>query len=104
MAHNFKSTTDLAKIGKESFADIDEYFPRGCQYSKQQVSHYHQYQPQQASHYHQYQPQQAYVVQQQVYAAPVTKRVITCNDAAKMYGGTLFVEYPKRKPARKGKC
>ncbi|KAF5753627.1 hypothetical protein HanXRQr2_Chr17g0782231 [Helianthus annuus] len=87
MAHTYKNKTDLATIGKEAFDVIDS---RGRQYSKQHMSHY------------QYQPQQAYVVQQQVYAAPVTKRVITCDDAAKMYGGTLFVEYPKRKPARKG--
>ncbi|KAJ0911222.1 hypothetical protein HanRHA438_Chr06g0260881 [Helianthus annuus] len=31
----------------------------------------------------------------------MTGRVINCNEAAKMYGGTVFVDYPKRKPARK---
>ncbi|KAI3713625.1 hypothetical protein L1987_72208 [Smallanthus sonchifolius] len=98
MAPNSKNTTDgLAKIGKEAFDTIEDIFPRGNQSSKQQVFHYHQYQP-----------QQAYVVRQPVYDAPVaammTERVIKCDEAAKMYGGTLFVEYHKRKPARKDKA
>ncbi|KAI3812694.1 hypothetical protein L1987_17406 [Smallanthus sonchifolius] len=96
MARNSKNTTDrLAKIGKETFDAIDDIFPRGHQSSKQQVFQYHQYQP-----------QQTYVVQQQVYDAPVaamrTERVINCDEAAKKFGGTLFVEYHKRKPAHKG--
>uniref|UniRef100_A0A251UD60 Uncharacterized protein n=1 Tax=Helianthus annuus TaxID=4232 RepID=A0A251UD60_HELAN len=95
MAHTYKNKTDLATIGKEAFDVIDS---RGRQYSKQHVSHY-QYQPQQAYVVREQVYAAPYVVQQQVYAAPVSKRVITCDDAAKMYGGTLFVEYPKRKPA-----
>ncbi|KAL4570347.1 hypothetical protein LXL04_025999 [Taraxacum kok-saghyz] len=92
--------TDLAKIGVETFAIIDDIFPGGRQSTappsrtQQQVFH------------HQYQPQRAYVVQQQVYDAPMstqrTERVISCNEAAKIYGGTLYMDYPKKKPARKG--
>lgn len=96
MAYTSKNKNDLTKIGKDAFDAIDDLFPRGRQSSKPQVFHYH----------HQYQPQQAYVVQQQVYVAPVgtrmTEQVMTCEEAAQMYRGTLFVEYHKKKHARKG--
>ena len=126
--------TDLADIGKEAFEDIDKLFPRGC-YSK--------YPPLPVVNYHQHQRQQDnYVVQQQVYDAPVTvgqrqvyeapvevvqrqvydsplavvqrqvynppvaamttEKVIDSNEAAMKYHGTVYVEYSKRKPARKG--
>ncbi|GJW20086.1 hypothetical protein Tco_0030708 [Tanacetum coccineum] len=47
------------------------------------------------------------VVQRQVYNPPVAamtnEKVIDSNEAAMKYGGTLYVEYSKRKPvARKG--
>ncbi|GKB14486.1 reverse transcriptase domain-containing protein [Tanacetum coccineum] len=105
-----KNTADLANLGKEAFDDIDTFFSRGRNSkhpsSAAVVPPTRIPQPHQVFHYHQYQPQQAYVVQQQVYHdAPITtmrtERVINSNDAAKMYGGTLYVDYPKRKPARK---
>ncbi|KAK1438413.1 hypothetical protein QVD17_04222 [Tagetes erecta] len=93
---NSKNKNELTMIGKDAFDAIDELFPQGRQSSK----------PQGLFHYHQYQPQHAYVVQQQVYDAPVatrmTEQVMTCEEAAKMYRGTLFLEYHKKKPARKG--
>lgn len=108
MAYNSKNKTDLAKIGEETFAIIDDIFSGGCNYSKP-PSAAATAPPSRIQHqlfHHQYQPQQAYVVQQQVYDASIpakrTERVINCNEAAKMYGGTVFLEYPKRKPARKG--
>ncbi|GJS01686.1 hypothetical protein Tco_0318194 [Tanacetum coccineum] len=112
MAYYYNKTADLANLGKEAFDDIDTFFPHGrnskhLSASTTVVPPTRTPQPQQVFHYHRYQPQQAYVVQQQVYhdaqiAAMRTERVINSNDAAKMYGGTLYVDYPKRKPARKG--
>ncbi|KAK9076090.1 hypothetical protein SSX86_004423 [Deinandra increscens subsp. villosa] len=102
MAYYPENTTELSKIGKEAFDAIDhDIFPMGRS-STASLSRT----PQQAYQCHyRYQPQQAYVVRQQVYDAPVatrmTESVINCNEAAKRYGGTVFVEYPKRKPARK---
>lgn len=105
MAYYSKHTThDLAKIGKETFDLIDDIFSVGPHNSKPPSSP-SSGTPHQVFHY-QYHPQQPYVVQEQVYDAPVpakmTERVINCNEAAKIYGGTVFVDYPKRKPARKG--
>ncbi|KAI3694282.1 hypothetical protein L1987_77246 [Smallanthus sonchifolius] len=99
MAHYPKNTThDLSKIGKETFDSIDDIFPKGrrSKHPSEATG------TSQGYHYHQYQPQQAYVIQHQLYDAPVAARVINCNEAAKMYGGTVFVDYPKRKPARRG--
>lgn len=107
MAYYSKNTTDLAKIGIETFDVIDDIFsgrnnskpPSAAATAKPTTT------PQEVFHYR-YHPQQADVVQQLVYDAPVairrTERVIDCNEAVKMYGGTKFVDYPKRKPARKG--
>ncbi|PWA55307.1 hypothetical protein CTI12_AA428580 [Artemisia annua] len=110
MAYYSKNTADLANLGKEAFDDIDTLFPRGRNSkhpSAVVVPPTRTAQPHQVFHYHQYQPRQAYVVRQEVYhdapvAAMRTERVINSNDAAKMYGGTSYVDYPKRKPARKG--
>ena len=111
MAYYSKNTADLANLGKETFDDIDTFFPRGRNSKHPSAAAVipptRTPQPHQVFHYHQYQPQQAYVVRQQVYhdapvAAMRTERVINSYDAAKMYGGTLYVDYPKRKPARKG--
>ncbi|KAI3679947.1 hypothetical protein L2E82_50683 [Cichorium intybus] len=110
MAYYSKNKTDnLVKIGEETFVLIDGIF-FGGRNSRPPPSAPATAPPsrtQQQVFHHQYQPQQPYVVQQrQAYDAPIpakrTERVINCNEAAKMYGGTLFVDYPKRKPARKG--
>ncbi|KAI3728390.1 hypothetical protein L6452_17025 [Arctium lappa] len=108
MEYYSKNTSDLAKIGKETFDLLDNVFPGGHNSKPPSSSTIAppRRNPQQVFHY-QYQPQQAYVVQQQVYDAPVsggkrTERVINCNEAAKMYGGIVYVDYPKRKPAHKG--
>ncbi|KAJ0911224.1 hypothetical protein HanRHA438_Chr06g0260901 [Helianthus annuus] len=107
MAYYPNNTTELSMIGKDTFDIIDDIYPvsRRSKHPSEataplaRTAHT-------VHHYHQYQPRQAYVIQQQVYDAPVaarmTGRVINCNEAAKMYGGTVFVDYPKRKPARKG--
>ncbi|KAI3728090.1 hypothetical protein L6452_16718 [Arctium lappa] len=100
MEYYSKNTSDLAKIGKETFDLLDNLFPGGHNSKPPSSSGIAppRRNPQQVFHY-QYQPQQ-------VYDAPVsggkrTEKVINCNEAAKMYGGTMFVNYPKRKPARK---
>ncbi|KAL8201100.1 hypothetical protein R6Q57_012439 [Mikania cordata] len=86
MAHSSsKNTTDqLAKIGKETFDAIG---------SKQLVFHYHQYQTHQAKANH--------VVQQQVYyTARMTERVITSDEAARMYGGSINLKELKVQSVR----
>ncbi|KAD3641538.1 hypothetical protein E3N88_30762 [Mikania micrantha] len=86
MAHSSsKNTTDQhAKIGKETFDAIG---------SKQLVFHYHQYQIHQAKANH--------VVQQQVYnTARMTERVITSDEAARMYGGSIT--NPSSRPSMLG--
>ncbi|KAJ9556310.1 hypothetical protein OSB04_010924 [Centaurea solstitialis] len=108
MSYYSKSKSELAKIGADAFTLLDD------------SSYGHKYKPKPSSstistspvqpidklfHY-QYQREQAYVVRQQVYVAPIhatrTETVVDCHEAAKRYGGTVIVDYPKRKPARRG--
>ncbi|KAI3787187.1 hypothetical protein L1987_41463 [Smallanthus sonchifolius] len=104
MAHYPKNTTDLSKIGKETFDAKDDIFSMGrrSKHPSEATAPISRTSHSQGYHYHQYQPQQAYVIQHQLYDAPVAAKVINCNEAAKMYGGTVFVDFPKRKPARRG--
>ncbi|KAI3713627.1 hypothetical protein L1987_72210 [Smallanthus sonchifolius] len=97
--YNSRNTPDvLAKIGKEAFDIIDDHmFKQNV--NKQNVSQIHKFDVPIVDAY-------PYVVLQQLYGAPVaptmTEKVINCDKAAKMFGGTSFVGNYKRKPARKG--
>ncbi|KAL8254403.1 hypothetical protein R6Q59_032624 [Mikania micrantha] len=103
---NKNATDQLSKIGKETFDAMDDMFStrRRSRHQSQATAPISRTTK---NCYHQYQPQQAHVIQQQVYydapvAATITERVINCDEAAKMYGGTAFVDHPKRKTPFKG--
>lgn len=98
-----KPKTDVAAIGAEAFAFLDNNFSGGRRHlnpptpvptappSRTEPHIYPYY----------YKPQQAYFVQQ--VPAKRTDMVIDSYQAANMYGGTLLVDHPnKQKPARKG--
>ncbi|KAJ0566173.1 hypothetical protein HanIR_Chr06g0270801 [Helianthus annuus] len=86
-----KTKTELSMIEAEAFALLDNNFSPAAVPSRRT--------PPQLFPSH-YKPQQTYVVQQ----VPVknNETVINCYEALNKYGGALLVEYPKRKPARKG--
>ncbi|CAH1415115.1 unnamed protein product [Lactuca virosa] len=103
MSYYSKAKPDLEKIGAEGFSLLDDHFPRG-QNSKRSsaaaaTAPPYRTQPQMISCQYKFKPQQTYFVQQ---APPETEMVIDSYQAANMYGGTLLVDYPKRKPIRKG--
>ncbi|KAL8208325.1 hypothetical protein R6Q57_007737 [Mikania cordata] len=104
---NKNATDQLSKTGKETFDAMDDIFSTRRRSRHQSQTTAPISRTTNWNHYHQYQPQQAHVIQQQVYydapvAATITERVINCDEAAKMYGGTVFVDYPKRKTPFKG--
>ncbi|KAK1435984.1 hypothetical protein QVD17_01758 [Tagetes erecta] len=103
MSYDSKSKTELAKIGAEGFAVLDDFNPRYGSSSTVSAP------PNQApSMFHRYKhrPQQPYLVRQQVYATQVqttrVETVVDCYEAAKKYGGTVVVDYAKRKSTRWG--
>ncbi|KAI3707300.1 hypothetical protein L6452_25695 [Arctium lappa] len=99
--HDSKSKTNLAMIGADAFALLDDL--SGGHKSKpkpslSKVSVPPRRTPNKLFHY-QYQPEEAYVIRQQEMR---TETVLDCYEAAKRYGGTVTVDYPKRKPVLKG--
>ncbi|KAI3821925.1 hypothetical protein L1987_09501 [Smallanthus sonchifolius] len=107
MSYYSKSKTELTKIGAEGFALIDDLCG-GHKLNPKYCSSIVNAPPNQIPRlfHYQHQPQQPYVVRQQVYATQVhaarIETVVDCYEAAKRYGGTVVVDYAKRKPARKG--
>ncbi|KAI3821914.1 hypothetical protein L1987_09490 [Smallanthus sonchifolius] len=107
MSYYSKSKTELAKIGAEGFAHLDDLcggHKSNTKYSSSAVSAPPTEIPN-LFHY-QHQRRQSYVVRQQVYTTQVhaarIETVVDCYEAAKRYGGTVVVDYAKRKPTRKG--
>ncbi|KAI3812693.1 hypothetical protein L1987_17405 [Smallanthus sonchifolius] len=101
MSYYPKPKTDIAAIGAEAFALLDDNFSGGQRNLKApspMATARPSRTPPQAFPCH-YKSQQAYFVQQ--VPAKKTDMVIDCYQAANMYGGALLVDYPKRKPARK---
>ena len=108
MAYDSRSKTDLAKIGVDAFALLDDV--SGGHKSKpkpwlSKVSVRTRHTPNKPLPC-QYQPEEAHVIQQQVYIAPVQQMrietVVDSHEVAKRYGGILILDYPKRKPVHKG--
>ncbi|KAI3679948.1 hypothetical protein L2E82_50684 [Cichorium intybus] len=101
MSYHSKPKTDLAMIGAEAFALLDDNFPRGQNLKRPLTA---STAPPRRNPPHvfpcQYKPQQAYFVQQ--VPAERTEMVIDSYQAVNVYGGTMLVDYPKRKPTRKG--
>ncbi|KAJ0575879.1 hypothetical protein HanIR_Chr05g0217841 [Helianthus annuus] len=100
-----KSKAELVRIGSDAFAMLE--FSSGHKsnhkYSTSTVSD----PPNQNTMFHyQHHRQQPYVVRQQVYTtqvqAAMVETVVDCYEAAKRYGGTVIVDYAKRKPTRRG--
>ncbi|KAI3687280.1 hypothetical protein L1987_80974 [Smallanthus sonchifolius] len=107
MSYYSKSKTELAKIGAEGFALLDDLcggHKSNPKYSSSAVTAPPNEIPK-LFHYR-HQPRQSYVVRQQVYTTQVhvarIETVVDCNEAAKRYGGTVVVDYAKRKPTRRG--
>ncbi|XP_071705173.1 uncharacterized protein [Rutidosis leptorrhynchoides] len=90
MSYYSKSKTELSMIGAEAFALLDDNFTSRPTAPPRRP-------PPQIFPY-QYRAQQTYVFQQ--IPAERNETVINCYEAVHKYGGSLVVEYPKRKPAR----
>ncbi|KAI3766499.1 hypothetical protein L2E82_16562 [Cichorium intybus] len=91
-----KPKTQLANIGAEAFALLDG-FPSG--HKSKSSSSTPPSQPPKKVFQNKYQPETIYKIPQ-VQATRV-KMVMDSNEAAKMYGGIVIVDYPKRKSARR---
>ncbi|KAI3707297.1 hypothetical protein L6452_25692 [Arctium lappa] len=107
-SHDSKSKTNLDKIGADAFALLEDFSSGHKSKPKPSLSKVSvppRQTPNKLFHY-QYQPEETYVFRRQVYVAPVqemrNETVVDCYEAAKRYGGTVIVDYPKWKPARKG--
>ncbi|GKD35817.1 hypothetical protein Tco_1251326 [Tanacetum coccineum] len=96
-----KPKNDLVKIGDDAFDLLDGF--SGWHESKASSGVPSSYTTKQVFH-SQYQPDSAYVVRHKVYVTPVqtmrNERVMDSYEAAKMFGGTVIVDYPKHKPSR----
>ncbi|KAI3521454.1 hypothetical protein L1887_10921 [Cichorium endivia] len=94
-----KPKTQLANIGADAFALLDG-FPSGHK-SKSSSSTINAppSQPPKKVFQNKYQPETIYNIPQ-VQATRV-KMVMDSNEAAKMYGGIVIVDYPKKKSARR---
>ncbi|KAL5782235.1 hypothetical protein ACOSP7_007264 [Xanthoceras sorbifolium] len=79
---------DLLKVGTEGFAMVDDI----CGRQRNWISPPPTPTPQHLHHGYQYYQQQSYL-----YRGPQV--VIDSNQAAQLYGGTVIVDYSKRKPA-----
>ena len=102
MSYYSKSKTDLAMIGAEGFALLDNNFSGGWNSkppSLETTAPPHRT-PQHKMFPNQYKPQQSYFVQQ--VPAERAEMVIDCYEVVSMYGRTLIVDKTKRKPARRG--
>ncbi|GKE70270.1 hypothetical protein Tco_1528342 [Tanacetum coccineum] len=102
MSYYSESKTDLAMIGAEGFAILDNKFScgRNSKPPSLPTTAPSPRTPQQTMFPYQYKSQQSYFVQQ--VPAKRTEIVIDCYEAVKVYGGTLIVDKTKRKPARRG--
>ena len=101
MSQFYKPKNDLAKIGDDAFALLDGF--SGWHKSKASSSVPSSHTTKHVFH-SQYQPDSAYVVRRKVYVTPVqtmrNEKVMDSYEAAKMFGGTVILDYPKRKPSR----
>ncbi|KAJ9556309.1 hypothetical protein OSB04_010923 [Centaurea solstitialis] len=108
MSYYSKSKSELVKIGADAFTLLDDFSYEHKYKPKPSSSTTPPIQPLDKVFHYQYQREQAYVVRQQVmYATPIhatriESTVVDCHEAAKRYGGTVIVDYSKRKPTRRG--
>ncbi|KAM7485045.1 hypothetical protein LguiA_001054 [Lonicera macranthoides] len=99
MANNYNKEK-LVKVGTEGFAMLEECLGRkaaGVNPPQRLLSP-----PPQVLWRYPHQPQEprVYVVAQFSYPTKDNMSAMDCYEVAKIYGGTLLVDYPKRKPTR----
>ncbi|KAI3792865.1 hypothetical protein L2E82_06756 [Cichorium intybus] len=105
MSYFSKPKTKLANVGADAFALLDGFSSGHKSKSSSSIISVPPSEPSKKLSNYQYQPEATYMIRQQLYVAELqttrVETVIDSREAAKMYGGTVIVEYPKRKSARR---
>jgi len=99
MAYN-NTKEKLMKVGMEGFAMVDECYGRKA--TRLNTPQRPPPPPQQFLHRYQYQPQESHVYVVMKCSSPTKDASASLDsyEAANIYGGTLIVDYPKRKSTR----